>query len=432
AAGGSRGGASGNGGASDGIAGNGAGGGATAGAAGGTGVGGMGGAQNPLPPLTGRHSFVVDAKITIISPGANAPLPSAHTFTIVLDFDANFAMVGSAQGAGEGLFSRGNGGAIELKNNVSFSFSGCFSRLTYQVMSLKPAADGTLTGTATGKGEYAFTDLVNQVDFTATLTGVADRVTPTLSASAGVDLTDPFVQGALVASEPLPVTVKPSLASSNGETFELTPNNSNGLNFRSGFAMPKVFLGYGETYTVVANGLADFAGNISKSGPSIEMKPAPPLAAEDGFESLAPASLAGGIVSDGTNGPVIMGTRSFWAASTFALRLAVKPGDSVVRFSYRLVGDAFSAAPFGAQGLLLGARGAPVSGASLPDDNGARTLFNPPGQAAITLSAVHDASFPLPTGTTNEVVLTRVVSSFICGLPPQPSPGLVIDDLRAE
>jgi hypothetical protein len=411
-------------------------GGGTAGAGGATAGGGgaIGGAGGALPPLKGIHAYVVDAKITNtpVTPGGPPP-PTAHTFTIVLDFDGNYARIGSAQGFGETLFNPSDGTTIELKNNLTFTFAtGCGAGLTYQSMSLRPAADGTLTGTAFGTSLTVSGDIAFQGKFTATLTGLPDRVTPTLTASGG-DLIDPFSPGALVASEPLPLASKPSLLSKTNETFELTPVMKNSANFIAGFTLPPVFLGYGESYTVVANGLQDFAGNISKSGPLLTTKPAPPLLAEVGFEpATAGESLGGGQVTDGTNGPVIAGARSLWAAASLTVRLPVSPGDTVVRFSYRYGANPISSASFPQMALLLGARGAPVVMTSLPADNGPRTAFPATGQPTLSLSPVLEATLKLPTGAKGEVTLARVVPNYSCGLPPPPPPGILIDDLRVE
>ena len=76
-------------------------------------------------------------------------------------------------------------------------------------------------------------------------------------------------------------------------------------------------------------------------------RPAPPLIAEDGFESVATATLGGAQVVTGTDAPTISGCaqslhpaddgRGGGGQTQVALRLAVTPGDSVLRFSYRFV-----------------------------------------------------------------------------------------------
>jgi hypothetical protein len=208
---------------------------------------------------------------------------------------------------------------------------------------------------------------------------------------------------------------------------------SNSANFIAGFSLPTVFLGWDEIYSVTANGFSDFAGNHPIALASLKMKAPPDVVTELGFEpSAAGASLAGGIVTDGTNGPVIVGTRSLWAKASFTARLAVAPGDTVVRFSYRYAANPLSSASFPQMPVQLGARGAPIVSTSLPADNGPRTAFPATGQPTLSLSPVLEATLKLPAGAKDEVVLTHVVPNYSCGLPPPPPPGIVIDDLRVE
>ena len=56
-------------------------------------------------------------------------------------------------------------------------------------------------------------------------------------------------------------------------------------------------------------------------------------------------------------------------------------------------------------------------------------------EPAIYLGEVKTAEIPIPAGSTGDLVIERVASDVVpsCGgLPPRDSPGLIIDDLRAE
>jgi hypothetical protein len=54
------------------------------------------------------------------------------------------------------------------------------------------------------------------------------------------------------------------------------------------------------------------------------------------------------------------------------------------------------------------------------------------GAAQVTLGPLATATINLPPDVTGEVVLERVTAGAPCGLPPVTSPGIIIDDLRAE
>jgi hypothetical protein len=112
-----------------------------------------------------------------------------------------------------------------------------------------------------------------------------------------------------------------------------------------------------------------------------------------------------------------------------ALRLAVTPGDSVLRFSYRLVN------PSGFSNTLyaVASPGGKIQWTTPVPDSGITTTqaMFPTGQHAV--APVTTAELPLPADATNEVVFARVVPGVTCGgLFPPPQAGLIIDDLRVE
>lgn len=397
-----------------------------------------GGGDQLIEALSG-HAFVVNAAYEV---PAGFALPATHTFTLVLDLDKGWAVAGSAQGGGESRIQVKNGGTVELQAPLSFSFDICGNGITYDHLTLTPSANGGIVGTASGRVSYATGDLLNDAKVTATFEGMPDHQTPALTLSPSTDPMDPFIPASLVASEPLTLAAAPVLLTAGGESSPLTPTARYMETFSfSGFGLPKVLLKYGETYRVAEAGLTDFAGNIAKAGPSFTTRPAPPLIVEDGFESVAAQTLGGAIVADGTNAPVLAGKRSLYVppsgggegpVSQLALRLAVNPGDTVIRFSYRVVG--LNSSPFGAVlSFLVAGAGTPVAGRVLPADTQPRTEFRLSPQTVVYVSAaLEKAELPLPAGTHGEVFLDRVGGSSWCGLPPPPTLGIVIDDLRVE
>jgi hypothetical protein len=400
-----------------------------------------GASELPPPWLMGRRSYVVNAKLDA---GPNASIPASHTFTLILDFDTGIVIAGSAEGGGQSAFAAGAGPTFVVPGSFGFSFGlGCSSDITYKSLMLTPLPDGRLVGTATGTAYYGATDVVNSADLSATFDGVPDVQTPALTMALGDDPTDPFLPARLVASEPLPPMQQLELAASGGERFVLAPTTSNdGGRSLSGFSLPSVLLRYGESYQVVEAGLRDFAGNLAKAGPTFTTRAAPPLVAEDGFESVTAPTLAGAIIADGTTGPTISGQRSLYLApissgladgatrSQLSLRLAVNPDDTVIRFTYELV-NVYSSDSF-ALTLVVAGVGTAFSVTRLPATTEPTTAFRLSPQTIVYVGGQHQATLPLPPGTVGEVFLDRVIGSSACGPAEPPVPGIVIDDLRVE
>src|SRR5262249_49525351 len=114
----------------------------------------------------------------------------------------------------------------------------------------------------------------------------------------------------------------------------------------------------------------------------------------------------------------------------FALRVPIAVGDTVLRFSYRTVnpGDTSNVS------YVVGTVGGPIATATLPPDLAGPTTQATIDQVPVTLGPIQTAAIGLPGITYMEVVFARLASQpTSCGGPaPQPVPGMIIDDLRAE
>jgi len=146
--------------------------------------------------------------------------------------------------------------------------------------------------------------------------------------------------------------------------------------------------------------LADFAGH---AGTGLEQlyfmtRPLPPLAAEDGFESLTDATFAGVQVLSGPS--AIAGTKSLYIPPTntmpptqpeLALRLPVAAGDTVLRFAYRKVRLSSTSFSYGSA-WALGSVGHTGTAPALPADDGAAVDTGMIGDWTVMLGPVTTAS----------------------------------------
>jgi hypothetical protein len=188
--------------------------------------------------------------------------------------------------------------------------------------------------------------------------------------------------------------------------------------------------------------LVDFAGNAAAASSAIMFttRAAPPLVPEDGFESATGTALAGARLLSGPGAPVLAGNKSLYSpggntvgtgANRFALRLALQPGDTVIRFSYQLVrssASAYTTSP----ALVVGAVGGAPATTTLRQDTGTYSPVQLPDQSIIYVSATSTAEIPLPAGAAGEIVVELGPIAPGCGLPPPPAAGIILDDLRVE
>lgn len=372
------------------------------------------------------------------------PLPTTHTFTMVLDWDSRTAIVGSTDGAGAGAFQpSSNGGAIGQIGSFTFGTAS----MGYRSMALTIDAAGKLSGTGQGMGTAhpSNTDVgIYTVNFSASLVGVPDVQPPGFDSTAfGAAPLDAFASLTIVATEPMPIDTRLALVDQRGDRIELAPLATQAGAAFSFEPSPFRMWRYGEQYSIAFDGLVDFAGNAYPPGGGVTLTiaAAPPLVGEDGFESATGTTLAGAQILTGTGTPIITGARSLYVPplpdvltsgraqmTQFALRVALAPGDTVLRFSYREVNPNV----FGSAYFLMGSEGGQVVSPSLASPTQAPTTATIPGTGTVMLGPTTTAEFALPPDAAGAITLTRIARAAGTSMPAPPVTGLIIDDLRAE
>ncbi|HXU05250.1 MAG TPA: hypothetical protein VN903_30030 [Polyangia bacterium] len=405
-------------------------------------------------PMSGRRSFVVTSTLTMQSDPSNVgyvPLPATHTFTLVLDWDMRIAIFGSSAGQGVGIFepSAAGGGGTQT---ATFSLGS--SSVSYQTMDVTIGSSGALSGVARGRGTSLPTDTdfgFNSVVLSMSLAGVPDTQPPGFESDffKGAPV-DPLTSLTLIATEPLPPETRLALVDLRGDRIELAPPDTQLTAAFSFFPAEARMWRYDDLYRLSFDGVVDFAGNLWPPGTTTAfMTAAPPvLVPEDGFESATGATLAGAQVLSGAGAPTITGGCSLYipslpsqlvagpraAITQLALRIALDPADTVLRFAYRSVGQTNNGAgALGEPYYSLGSEGGPIASATLGADGGPTTIVSL-GQGQVSVGPIMTAEFALPAGaaSSGQLTLVRRVRASAGGLPAPPIPGLIIDDLRAE
>jgi hypothetical protein len=406
-----------------------------------------GGPVNPDGSAGGERSFDVVAVLSGGAPGSG--LPATNSFTLVLDADASLAIAG-----GDGY-----GNVVDVRSSDGRSFSstepfvvgvdpGACSgaqSLTYDKFNVT-VTGGSLTGNASGSALVSCGDCNLRISFSAMLSGTADTTLPTLQASGAVPVPpSPFEGFTLVASEPLPTSASAKLLADDGAAIDLVPQVVDGaIPIVVAFRKPDVVLRAGEGYVVTLDGLVDFAGQSDTGGPPLRLTsfPEAPTVPQDGFESAAGATLGGAMVMTGGPLPAISGNTSLYIGAsgapgldssngrTFMARLQRQPGDTKLRFSYRVVAPQAEYVFPGS--MWVGSEGAspgqPVSVISSASSVEGLTLAGQPAWA--TLTAELEAN--LPADATDTVLLVIEPNNLACSMVAVPRVGLLIDDVRLE
>ena len=409
--------------------------------------GGDGVLTPPDALAAGRHSFDVTALL-----GGASNLPPTNGFTLVIDVDAQVAIVGANGGANAVPFTTTDGRTFVVRTPFTVGDKspdpcGAEESVRYDGIEVTIAADGSLTGRGSGVANISCGDCSFGVAFNATLTGNADRTLPTLRAS-GTPPSSPFDLFGLRTSEPLPATATARLVADDGAAIDLTPTINDGvIPLIGGFLKPAVILRAGQGYVVTLDGLTDFAGLVDTSGSTLRIVafPAAPVVPEDGFESATGNALGGAMVMTAGALPAITGSTSLYIGGAGALgldasngrsllvRLARQPGDTKLRLSCRAVTTQAQTSFFGR--LQVGSEGASLSAgtsSSFGDATGATEMVDVGGRPAfLTPSTPIEVTLPADVG--DEVLLSIAPSNNICfpgGV--RPGAGLLIDDLRLE
>jgi hypothetical protein len=388
--------------------------------------------------------------------GSWAQFPRTETFT--LEWDPTAGRVVASAGGPVAY------GAVTTTDGQTFHVAGPFSlpvpfdqscgglgSIEYDALMFSlagTATGGTLRGAGQGIARYQEGDEILSAPVTVTFTSVAHTAPPALELPAAP--VDPLVGFTIPISEPVSSDATADLVgATDGDDV---PLNSTYVDVTGhaigGFAKRNVMLHYGETYVVQTMGFADLAGNAPSASappPAITMGPAPPLVPQDGFESVTTTMFGGaGVLRGGPLTP-ISGTTSlllntgfgggfgflpYDLGSSLAVRLAVKPTDTVLKFDGQLIApDPVDEAAFmGA--LLIGSPDEPVtSSMNVAGTSFARVTL--PGNGDVFVSPVQTIALPLPPVSNGEVTFEIVGVTFACGLPPSPTV-LVVDNLRAE
>jgi hypothetical protein len=421
-------------------------GGAAAGTGGTVGGGSGGGGSAGGPAFAGRRSYVVTASLSATSVNATTAIPASHQFTMVLDADAGSAIVGDASSASLHGFSGTSATTLSLSGPLGFSTSagGYNWSIQYSQMTISSAANGALTGMAQGTafGSSPSSDIGQSATVTAVLAGVPDAVPPVLAVSRNGADDDPFSSLTVIASEPLTPGARPVLVAGDVSIPLDLPSNASPA-FSHDFYGPSTLLRYGQSYQVRVDGITDFVGLPASGGAAFTTRAAPPLVAEDGFESVTESMLGGAQVLTGTGAPTLTGAFSLYIPpinngfgcctrprmTRLALRLVVAAGDTVVRFAYRVVNPAA-----GALRIYVASEGGKIASASIGSNSATTTTTTAtiPGQGDVSLGPLTTAEIPLPADVGSEVVVLESVPGYPGGLPPPPVAGLIIDDLRVE
>lgn len=411
-----------------------------------------GGGGASKPPV-GTNAFDVTAALTVTPrpPGGGywPDFPTSHAFTLVFDADAQLVFVGAnGQVAAAGVAPEGETHRTTGPVTLPIAFNPSCNRLgslTFDELSFT-VSGGALTGTARGSAQYVTGDQGFLADLTATLAGASDATPPRFDApTADVD---PLAPPTLRPSEPLPPAATVTLAGSSGDAIVLTAATVQGAGAAkvvTSFAVPGTALRPGSTYSVQVAGVSDFAGHAAAGVAPFTTRAAPPLVAEDGFESVTTPTLGGAGVLRGEPLTPIAGTTSlilntgvgggfgflpYMLGPSLAVRLAVSPGDTVVRFERRLasVYELTTARFYGA--VRLASPGATIATGPALEATGL-TKVTLPRDGDLYLSAVETISIPLPPDATGELLFEIAGQTSGCGLPPPPT-ALIVDGLRVE
>ena len=296
------------------------------GAAGGAAGYGAGGAAGGPPRLHGIHAFDVTTSIdnraapvvAVYNPGGlppndrvSAPVPTAQTFTLVLDADSGAVIVGTRVR----YATTSDGRTFRVQG--SFDIDSTTPAISYGDAVLTAVSDG-LSGTAvvTVSSQNGFEQAPSV--FRLALSSMIGRpdTTPPSFRWFWEGPMDPMRDFDLFAVEAFPPWADVRFESMEGDViamfpyFATTPPPLMGDLSAPFFERTPVVLPYGRTFRLVTSSLTDFAGNHA-APLEFNTLPVPPLIAQDGFESATGVIGAGEIV--GAAGvPAITGSKSLY------------------------------------------------------------------------------------------------------------------------
>lgn len=391
-------------------------------------------------------SFKVTSTLSLMpmaNQGTWETFPKTQKFTVFIDTKAMRLLAGA----------RGQGTAVELTRtgpgrystneliHIPISGNGCNSAgVNYYDLSFS-VEGGRLTGTGRGTATTFMGDAGFIATGTMSLVGLPDDEPPTVIPMA--DTIDPMGYASFGASEPL-VESAASLIGAQGDVFALGAQIREGSpNFTIAFVRSPLMLNWGTTYEVTTEALVDFAGlmGVRSARPTVATPPAPPLVAEDGFESVTATTLGGAAVLGGATLPALAGAKSLmiasWsggalgtAARQVTLRLPILPGDSVVRFSSRVFAMTSSIPEPSVAEIRVGVPGRDVLDTSF-ESTATLTEVALGNAGTVYAGPTSTVEVPLPLNAAGEVSFQMSMMTPLCG-PLQAQAAVVIDDLRVE
>lgn len=397
------------------------------------------------------RSFKATATVTLeikaISFGADLDawktFPATHSFTVFVDAQG-LRLVAGARGEGVAVALARTSTGFTTKEQFWLPIGGdrfCQRvRVAYQELSFS-VEGGRLIGTGRG---WASDDRIegSTASMTATLEGVLDQEPPTITTSSAT--IDPMGDDTYFgASEPLAESAA-SLIGAQGDVFVLGAQVSEASPpFTTWFMRSPLMLNWGTTYQVMTEALFDLGGlmGVRNGGPTVATPPAPPLVAEDGFESVTTPTLGGAVMAAGAIFKPLTGAKSLLIADgdldeqkltpSVVLRLAVQPGDTVVRLSSRV----FKAFEFEFEHpvatVRLGVPGRDVVDSSIWTRRKEQVPVRDSHGAYLYAEPVSTLEVGIPPGAAGDLSVRIQMNVPKCAKPALPI-AVVIDDVRVE
>ena len=239
-------------------------------------------------PIAARHAYVVQGTYRVtqdggVASGGGGTGNGSHTFTLVVDPVAQIAIVGAYTIPLQRIDDR------SFHTTGSFGVgNGTCTSVTYDEMTFTPGISG-ISGSGKGRELTAFSDLGSVIPVEMSFTGGLDTVAPYVPFVGSSSVNALLGYDEFSLSEPVLPGATATLVPSAGASIALTPVLSTDGQALLGFRSPNVVLLYGERYSLITDGIVDFGGNPVRSASvgTFTTRAAPPLIAEDGFESVA-------------------------------------------------------------------------------------------------------------------------------------------------
>jgi len=398
-------------------------------------------------PLISAQSYAVHGRLTLTpvpreSFQPTAGLPTDHDFVLRVDPSGQTSIAGGPGEAVRSALASADGVAFRAIDGFSLAFNSwsCGSQATYTDFRFTAGVDA-LAGTATGTASIQEGDIVFSYQARLDFTGVPDTAGPVLpSFTNGYD---PLLPLRMEGSEPLPAQAQAQLVGP-GDRLALVSVSPPGTGVTTAFDKPDVALRYGTTYAIVVDSWTDLAGNPGENPGELFTSASPPLALEDGFESVI-QGLGGAAVLRDYALPPISGQQSAFIASgdpgsplsigsrQLTVRLAVSSGDRFVRFSLRPLSRFSGEVGTYNVAIRLAVPGAPITHIALPPREQLSVQHTRDDGVSFWLGDIRTVEAPLPAGVAGEVVfdIRTDGGGFGCGLQAAAA-SYQIDDLRVE